>query len=85
MTNKTKKERFYELIKERGFNSFREFCRAAGVGPGNAYSNLADTFELSIGRAFVYAGILQVPIDTILEIFYPDEMRALDKLVNKSK
>ena len=77
----SKKDRFYELIKKRGFNSFREFCRAAGVGPGNAYSNLTDAFELSIGRAFVYAGILQVPIDTILEIFYPDEMEALNKLI----
>lgn len=73
-----KKEQFYTLIKSKGFSSFREFCKAAGVGPGNAFTNLNDTFELSISRAFVYAGVLKVPVDTILAIFYPEEMKALD-------
>lgn len=79
MRTNTTKEQFYTLIKNKGFKSFREFCRAAGVGPGNAHTNLDGTFELSISRAFVYAGVLQVPIDTILAIFYPDEMKSLEK------
>ena len=73
------KEQFYTLIREKGFKSFREFCKAAGVGPGNAYTNLNGTFALSIDRAFVYAGVLKVPVDTILAIFYPEEMKALEK------
>lgn len=73
------KEQFYTLIKSKGFKSFREFCRAAEIGPGNAYTNIDGTFKLSMDRAFTFARVLEVPIDTILAIFYPDEMKALEK------
>lgn len=68
------KEKFYQLIKDCGFKSMREFSRECGVMPGNIVSNVNGTYKLSIERAFIYADTLKVPITTILNIFYPEEM-----------
>lgn len=73
------KEQFYGLIKEKGFTGLRDFARASGILASNIYSNLDGTYDLSINRAFVFAKVLKVPIDTILTIFYPDEMKELEK------
>ena len=79
------KEKFYELLKKRGFESLRAFARASGVGVGNIYSNLNGTFRLSIDRAFTFANTLGVPIDTILAIFYHDEMVKNFTIVRQKK
>lgn len=68
------KEKFYELMKAQGFVSLRQFAKATGIQVGNVYSNLCGRWKLSIDRAFIYATTLGVPIDTILEIFYEEEM-----------
>ena len=72
------KELFYDLIKSKGYSSFRAFCREVNIAPGNLHSNLTGRFELSLDRAFLIANTLKVPIDTILAIFYPEEMKALE-------
>ena len=72
------KEQFYTLIKSKGFKSFREFCKACNIGPGNVHSNVEGKFKLSIDRAFTFARVLEVPIDTILAIFYPEQMKELE-------
>lgn len=69
------REEFYTLIKARGFKSFREFAKATGIEVSNIHSNLTGQFTLSIQRAFIIANTLKVPIDDILSIFYPEEMR----------
>lgn len=68
------KEKFYALIKACGFKSLREFARATGIEVGNVHSNAVGKFRPSIERMFVYANTLGVPIDTVLDIFYAEEM-----------
>ena len=69
------REEFYTLMKERGFESFRKFARETGISAANIHSNLTGHYTLSIQRAFIMANVLGVPIDDILSMFYPDEMR----------
>ena len=68
------KEQFYALIKACGFSSLREFARATGILVGNIHSNATGKFRPSIDRMFIYANTLGVDIDTILRIFYKEEM-----------
>ena len=68
------KEQFYALIKACGFKSLREFARESGVLVGNVHSNVTGKFRPSIERMFIYANTLGVDIDTILRIFYKEEM-----------
>ena len=71
------KEQFYTLIKLCGFKSLREFAKATGILVGNVHSNVTGKFKPSIERMFIYATTLGVSIDTILEIFYKDEMEKM--------
>ena len=75
MENGNIKEEFYKLVKDKGYASFRAFCEDVNIAPGNLHSNLTGRFELSINRAFTLANKLEVPIDSILDIFYPDKMK----------
>lgn len=77
------KEKFYTLMKECGFASLHKFCKASGIAPGNIHSNLRGHETLSIKRAFRIAKTLCVPIDAILEIFYPEEMDEVSKAIKK--
>ena len=77
------KEQFYTLIKEAGFKSLREFARATGIGVGNIYSNIQGKWRLSIDRAFIFANTLGVPIDTILAIFWREEMLENEKSIKR--
>lgn len=68
------KEQFYALIKACGYKSLREFARKCDIPVGNIHSNLTSRWRPSIERMFIYADNLNVPIDTILDIFYRNEM-----------
>ena len=68
------KEQFYALIKACGFKSLRKFARSTGIEVGNIHTNVTGKFKPSIERMFIYANTLGVDIDTILRIFYKEEM-----------
>ena len=74
MNNDVIKEQFYTLIRTSGFKSLREFARETGIPVGNIHSNVSGRWRPSIDRMFIYANTLGVPIDTILSIFYREEM-----------
>ena len=71
-----KKKRFNELLQKNGFRSIHMFAKAGGMDAPNLYTNLNGKSTLGITRAFLYANTLGVPIDEILEIFWPEQMRA---------
>ncbi len=73
------KEQFYALVKACGFKSIREFSRASGVLIGNIHSNVSGRWRPSIERMFVYANTLGVEIDTVIAIFYREEMLENDQ------
>lgn len=67
------KEQLLKLVQDKGYANLRQFCIALGLKLPNLYSNLDGTWDMSIKRMFRIANMLEVPIDTIIGIFYPDE------------
>lgn len=73
------KELFYSIMHDAGFKSLREFSKACGIEAGNICNNLNGRYDISIERMFVLANTLRVPIDMILEVFYPRELAENEK------
>lgn len=67
-------QEFNDLLKENGYKSVLAFCKDAGIDRANLDKNIKGVFKLSLDRAFIIADTLNLPIDTVLWIFYPDEM-----------
>lgn len=67
-------EEFNGLLKENGYKSVLAFCKDAGIDRANLDKNIKGVFKLSLERAFIIARTLCVPIETVLWVFYPDEM-----------
>ncbi len=67
------KEKLDILIKNAGYASFRQFCVDANIDQSNLYGNFDGTYNISVKRMFKLANLLNVPINQILEIFYPEE------------
>ena len=72
----TVKERFDKLLHLKGYASLYEFCKNNELDYGNMNRRVNGIKQkIEITFAFKLANILEVPIDTIIEIFYPDEMK----------
>ncbi len=80
------KERFIALMKKRGFTSVRQFAIACGMESSNIYTNLVGKTTVGIGRLFTYANVLGVPVQDVLAIFYPEDMKAnVKSIANRDK
>ena len=82
---KTVKEQMVNLIKEKGYPSINQFCKTCNIDMPNFLTNITGKYKLSIARAFVLADNLGMPVTEILEIFYPEEMKANSVAVRKFK
>ena len=75
------KEKLLFLIKEAGYDNYRQFCKDIGLDQSNLYCNLDGTWNISVKRMFQIANHLGVHINQILEIFYPEEFAENQKLL----
>ncbi|WP_022769151.1 helix-turn-helix domain-containing protein [Butyrivibrio sp. NC2007] len=71
--NIEKRDKLNSLIKKAGYRNMRHFSEELGINEANLYSNLKGKWGMSINRMFKVANLLKCPIDTIIEIFYPEE------------
>ena len=85
VVERTTKEKFVDLIKERGFTSINSFGKACGVDTPNIYTNMNGKFKLSVDRAFVYANTLGVPVSDVLEVFYSEKFKENEEIVRNYK
>lgn len=70
------KERFDNLLHKQGYASLYAFCKDNNLDYGNMNRRVNGvTQKIEIAFAFKIADILRVPIDTLLDIFYPEEMK----------
>lgn len=76
------KERFIALMKKRGFTSVRQFAIACGMESSNIYTNLAGKTTVGVGRLFAYANVLGVPVQDLIAIFYPDDVKRNMKAIS---
>lgn len=78
------KERFDKLLHKQGYASLYAFCKENDIDYGNMnrrVNGLKQKIEITF--AFKLANILEVPIDTIIEIFYPEEYKHNKTLCKK--
>lgn len=68
-----KKDKMEIIIKEAGFKNMRQFSEKLGVNESNLYSNFKGRWGMSVGRMFKIANLIGCPIETVIEIFYPEE------------
>ena len=80
----TKKEAFHNLINTKGYNTFYDFCLKNGIDYSNMSKRLSGTRQkIEIGFMFKLANILHEPVETIIEIFYPEEFAENRSLIEE--
>ena len=72
----SRKENFASLLKSHGYTSVHNFCLENKLNQGNLSVRLTDeTIKVELPLLFSWADILEEPIDTLIEIFYPDQYK----------
>lgn len=72
----TRKERFNELLKKHNYTSLNNFCIENKLQQANFSRRINDeSMEVNLPTLFKLARLLHEPIDTLIEIFYPEEMQ----------
>lgn len=78
------KTKFTQLLQVKGYDTIAEFARDCGVQPQTVFVHVRDQYKPDIRRMFLYADVLEVSIDSLLEIFYPEELRHNEAICNES-
>lgn len=72
----TRKEKFMKLLAKHDYPSVNKFCIENNLQQTHFSTRLNDeSIRVELKLLFQVASILHEPIDTILEIFYPEEMK----------
>lgn len=70
----TRREKFAELLKKHGYTSINNFCIENKLSQSNVNNRAKnETIKVELPILFQWAAILHEPIETLIEIFYPDE------------
>ena len=70
----TCKEAFNEVLKRHGYRSINNFCIENKIIQTNLNKRIKDeSIKVELPILFNLANILHEPIETLIEIFYPDE------------
>lgn len=82
----SKQEQFTNLVRKHGYNSINNFCIENKIIQTNVSKRIRNDVNIDILILFGWANILNEPIDVLLDIFYPEQMkenRAFAKKGNK--
>lgn len=72
----TRKESFRAVLKKHGYSSLASFCAKHGLNQGNFNKRVKEeSIRVEIDNLFLLADLLHEPIETMLDIFYPEEMK----------
>lgn len=82
----SRKEKFLALIKAHGYTSVNNFCIENKFNQSNTNQRLNDeSKKVELPLLFKWAKILEEPIDTLIEIFYPDDFAENQAFAKKKK
>lgn len=82
----TRKENFRAVLKKHGYSSLASFCAKHGLNQGNFNKRVKEeSIRVEIDNLFLLADLLHEPIETMLEIFYPEDMRLNRESVEEGK
>lgn len=80
----TRKDKFIELLNKHGYKSVNSFCVENNLTQTNVNKRLKnESIRVDIDNLFLFANILHEPIETMIEIFYPDEWQENRSLIEK--
>ena len=80
----SRKEKFVAILNKRGYKSVNNFCIENNLKQTNVNKRLKnESIRVDIDNLFLWAAILHEPIETMLEIFYPDDMELNRSLVEE--
>ena len=69
----SKQEQFSALVKKHGYRSINNFCIENKMPQTNMSKRLNGSQNVELPLLFKWATMLHEPIETLIEIFYPDE------------
>lgn len=82
----TRKERFRAVLKKHGYSSLASFCAKHGLNQGNFNKRVKEeTIRVELDNLFLLADLLHEPIEVMLEIFYPEDMKLNRQSVEERK
>ena len=82
----TRKEKFVAILKKRGYRSVNNFCQDNNIIQTNLNKWLKnETIRVDIDNLFLLADLLHEPIEVMLDIFYPDDMKLNRSLCEENK
>ena len=80
----SRRDKFNEVLKRHGYSSLNNFCLENKLIQTNFNKRIKDeTIKVDIGTLFQLANLLHEPIETLIEIFYPDEWKENRSLIEK--
>lgn len=74
---------FIALLKKHGYDNVAQFCEANNLIATNMNKRLRGDQKIEILFLFKIANILHEPIETMIEIFYPDELAENRSLIEQ--
>lgn len=82
----TRKEKFHALLKKHGYASLRSFCAEHNLNQANFNRRIKEeSIRVDLDNLFLLADLLHEPIEVMLEIFYPEDMKLNRQSVEEGK
>ncbi len=80
----TRKEKFMNLLNKHGYPSLNNFCIENKLQQANFNKRInSETTKIDLPTLFKLANILSEPIETLIEIFYPEEWEENRSLIEQ--
>lgn len=80
----TRKEKFVALLRKHGYPSINNFCVENKLIQTNVNKRARDeSIKVELPILFSWAAILHEPIETLIEIFYPEEWKENRSLIEQ--
>lgn len=82
----SRKENFRAILKKHGYTSLSNFCSVNGLHQGNFNKRVKEeSIRVDLDNLFLLADLLHEPIEVMLEIFYPEDMKLNRQSVEERK
>ena len=73
------------LLNQKGYSTLKSFCDSVGIDDSNMNKRLTGVRQkIEISFMFKLANHLHVPVEEIIEIFYPDEWEENKSLIEEN-
>ena len=70
----SRSENFLKLLEKHGYKSLNSFCLSNGLDQSNTNKRIKnETKKVELPILFLWAKLLHEPVETLIEIFYPEE------------